>query len=344
MNLAGVSVVAFLLLQYFVGERDLAVTIIDRERRWIRDAFSSYISPNLVRHLIEHPDELALGGERRECTFVMSDLAGFTALVEQAEPEVVVELLNDYVAELAQIALAEEGTLDRIVGDAVAVMFSAPVVQEDHAERALRCALAMDRFACGFADQAAQSGLPVHGTRIGVCSGRVIVGHVGGSGRFDYRALGDPINTAKRLEDANRFIGTRVCVAAATVAGVPDFVGRPIGVLQLAGERDLVHAWEALHDDAPELEWVDVYREVYDLMAGGDRRALGAVRLLERERPGDALVRFHRRRLEAGERGVLVDLSRKGDAHAEPREGTRALPRLSGPRSSTAGCQVIQLD
>ena len=113
LNLTGVSVVAFVLLQYFVGERDLALTVIDRERSWIRDAFSSYISPNLVRHLIEHPDELRPGGERRDCTFVLSDLAGFTSLVEQVEPERVVALLNEYLDEMTRIALAEDGTLDR---------------------------------------------------------------------------------------------------------------------------------------------------------------------------------------------------------------------------------------
>src|SRR4029453_9141753 len=115
-------------------ERDLALTLLDRERSWIRDAFSSYISPNLVSHLIEHPEELKLGGERRDCTFVLSDLAGFTELVEQVDAERVVQLLNEYLDCMTRIALAEDGTLDRIVGDAVAVMFSAPVAQEDHAE------------------------------------------------------------------------------------------------------------------------------------------------------------------------------------------------------------------
>src|SRR5262249_3805214 len=175
LNLGGVSVVAFVLLQYFVGEKDLALTVLDRERRWIREAFSSYISPNLVRHLLDHPDELTLGGERRECSFVLTDLAGFTSLVEQAEPEAVVRLLNEYLEGMTSIALAEDGTLDRIVGDAVAVMFSAPVVQHDHAERAIRCALAMDRFATAFAARERANGLPVGETRIGVSSGPVIV-------------------------------------------------------------------------------------------------------------------------------------------------------------------------
>jgi len=308
MNLAGVSLVAFVLLQYFVGERDLAVTILDRERRWIRDAFSSYISPNLVRHLIEHPEELTLGGERRECTFVLSDLAGFTALVEQAEPETVVALLNDYLEGMTRIALEAEGTLDRIIGDAVAVMFSAPVSQPDHAERALRCALEMDAFASAFTARVSREHGMVCGTRIGVCSGSVIVGHVGSKDRLDYRALGDAINTASRLENANRYFGTRICIASETVGRVPGFTGRRIAVLQLAGKRALVEAWEALQPTAPVLNWVDAYEDAYLQMARGDSGALDLLLGLDQAHPGDPLVRFHLRRLEGGDTGVVVDL------------------------------------
>src|SRR5262249_60489289 len=141
--------------------------------------------------------------------------------------------------------LESEGTLDRIIGDAVAVMFSAPVSQPDHAERALRCALEMDAFASAFTKRVSREHEMVRGTRIGVCSGSVIVGHVGSTDRLDYRALGDAINTASRLESANRYFGTRICVASETVDRVPGFTGRRIAVLQLAGKRALVEAWEA---------------------------------------------------------------------------------------------------
>ena len=309
MNLAGVALVAFVLLQYFVGERDLAVTILDREHRWIRDAFSRYISPNLVRHLIEHPEQLTLGGERRECTFVLSDLAGFTALVEQAEPEAVVMLLNEYLEGMTRIALEAEGTLDRIVGDAVAVMFSAPVSQPDHAERALRCALEMDAFATAFIARVSQEHAALRGTRIGVCSGSVIVGHVGSKDRLDYRALGDAINTASRLENANRYLGTRICVASETVNRVPEFTGRRIGLLQLAGKRELVEAWEALQPSAAAVDWVDAYNEAYEQAANGDPGALDALRELDRAYPGDPLVRLHVQRLESGGSGIVIDLT-----------------------------------
>lgn len=315
MNLAGVSLVAFVLLQYFVGERDLAVTFLYREHRWIRDAFSRYISPNLVRHLIEHPEELTLGGERRDCTFVLSDLAGFTALVEQAEPETVVMLLNEYLEGMTRIALEAGGTLDRIVGDAVAVMFSAPVPQPDHAERALRCALEMDAFASAFTARVSREHPQLRGARIGVCSGSVIVGNVGSTDRLDYRALGDAINTASRLENANRYLGTRICVASETVARVPNFAGRRIAVLQLAGKRVPVEAWEALQPSDPEGEWVDDYEDAYEQMASGDPgAALERLRELDGMYPGDPLVRFHRRRLEEGETGIALDLAARDAA------------------------------
>jgi adenylate cyclase len=189
----------------------------------------------------------------------------------------------------------------------------------------------MDRFARRFAERATRAGAPVGGTRIGVCSGPVIVGHVGGRGRLDYRALGDPINTAKRLEDANRYIGTRVCVAGATVALDPNFVGRPIGLLQLAGKREPVEAWEALQLDAPELASLDTYREAFEHMADERPGALDTLKALERERPDDQLVRFHRRRLEAGERGILIDLSKRPaavPAGRAPAERSPEHPRV----------------
>jgi len=103
------------------------------EKRWIRKAFASYIAPNLVEHLIANPGELSLKGERRECSFVLTDLSDFTPLVERSDAESLVALLNDYFDAMITIVFEHGGTLDRIVGDALVVMFSAPVVQEDHA-------------------------------------------------------------------------------------------------------------------------------------------------------------------------------------------------------------------
>jgi len=281
------------------------------ERRFIRQAFQSYVSPNLVQHLLSNPTQLRLGGERRECSFVMTDLAGFTPLIEKAEPAQVVAWLNEYIDGMIQVAFAHEGTLDRIVGDAVAVMFSAPVEQPDHRRRALACAMAMDAFATGFQAARRAEGIPWGDTRIGVHCGTVMVGNFGGKAIYDYRALGDPINTAARLETVNKQIGTRICISQAIVDAAPEFVGRPVGGLVLKGKSEPIFAFEPLTAEQAASPAIAAYRAAYAaLAAGGPDAAAAFDRVLERA-PDDGLARFHRERLARGETGEIVVLSEK---------------------------------
>lgn len=274
------------------------------ERAFIRGAFARYISPNLVRHLLDHPESLAMGGERRECSFVMTDLAGFTTLVEHSDPTVLLELLNGYIDGMVKIAFRHQGTLDRIVGDAVAVMFSAPVLQPDHAVRALACALEMDAFSRDYVARMRQAGHALGGTRIGVNTGTVTIGNVGGGSIADYRALGDAVNVAARLETVNRQLGTRVCVAASTVRQCPGFSGRPVGELVLKGKEEATLAFEPLPTGSGDA----AYLAAYELMAAGDDRAAAAFAVLAAQ---DPLAAFHRRRLERGETGIRVVLADK---------------------------------
>ncbi|MEM7417001.1 MAG: adenylate/guanylate cyclase domain-containing protein [Gemmatimonadota bacterium] len=244
LNTLGVSTVIAFVLSGFSGEREQALIGLGRRYTSVRRAFSLYVSPNLVDHLLASPQHVELGeGERRECSFVMTDIAGFTSLVERTSPDRVIRVLNDYLAGMTQIALAHGGTIDRIVGDAVAVVFSAPVVQADHARRAIECATEMDRFASAFAKARRDEGVPLGETRIGVNSGTVIVGNVGSDAYLDYRALGDAINTAARLESANRELGTRVCIGEETAAQCPELELRPVGELKLRGKSEPVRAY-----------------------------------------------------------------------------------------------------
>lgn len=283
----------------------------ERAERFVRRAFSSYVSPNLVTHLIEHPETLRLGGERRECSFVTTDLAGFTGLVERSEPDQVVALLNEYLSGMTAIAFRHEGTIDKIVGDAVAVLFGAPSPQPDHAQRAVACALEMDAFARRFAAAKRAAGLPLGRTRIGVNSGAAIVGNVGGGGMFDYRALGDMINTASRLESANRAFGTRICVAGATVAQCPGFLGRPVGRVLLRGKTRPIDVYNALHPEEDNAPNVVAYRAAYALMEAEDPAAREAFAEAAAAFPEDPLIVFHFARLTAGESGALIELADK---------------------------------
>lgn len=281
------------------------------QQRWIRKAFASYISPKLVNELVENPAQLKLGGERREISVVITDLEGFTPLVERNPPAVVVPALNDYLDGMIRIAFDYDGTVDKIVGDAVHVMFGAPVADPRLGERALACALAFDAFACAFADEQRRSGLAFGNTRIGVNAGQAIVGNFGGELRFDYTAHGDVINTASRLEGANKLLGTRICVSEAVVERCPGFVGRPAATLLLKGKTQPVRVFEPLPEEAagsPKLRaWIEAFR----LLEARDPAAEAAFAVIAAANPDDPLARLHLRRLRAGETGTLLTLTEK---------------------------------
>jgi adenylate cyclase len=301
----GITIVAVFTTLSLAG-----YVLAERQRRFVQRAFSSFVSPNLVHYLMRHPEQLRLRGERRECSFVMTDLAGFTPLVESTAPEALVDLLNQYLDGLIGIAFAHDGTLERIVGDAVSVHFSAPVVQPDHARRALACALEIDRFAAAFAERMQRAGIPFGHTRIGVHTGDVIVGNFGGRSQLDYRAFGDPINTTARLESANRFFGTRIAVSADTVTRCPPTPLRPVGALVFRGKQRPIETYTPLAANEIAAGLADSYGRAYALAAAQAPAALAAFEACAMRFPQDGLVRFHLERLRAGGRGIEIQLEK----------------------------------
>jgi adenylate cyclase len=285
----------------------------EREQRWIKQAFSRYVSPNRVSHLIAHPDSMALGGRRQECSFIFTDLADFTSLMESIDPAKAVVLLNDYLDQMIAIAFKHEGTLDRIVGDAVAIMFSAPMVQSDHRARAFNCAMEMNTFANTYATALNAKGIQFGKTRIGIHSGEVIVGNFGGSTMFDYRALGDAVNTAARLESVNKHLGTHICLSEATLFGCPDAHVRPIARLVLKGKSQALQVFEPLTENyltcyAP----LDAYCAAYQRMVKEtDISSVNYFSELALLYPLDPLVALHQQRLSKGERGDLIVMTEK---------------------------------
>jgi adenylate cyclase len=287
----------------------------ERRQAWIRQAFSRYVSPNLVTHLIDHPGALELGGKRQQCSFVFTDLAGFTTLMEQMNPADAVGVLNVYLDRMIAIAFSHQGTLDRVVGDAVAIMFSAPLPQVDHQRRALACAMEMQRFAQNYEAELKARGMAFCQTRIGVHSGEVIVGNFGGAAIFDYRALGDPVNTASRLEAANKNLGTLICMSDATLQGCPDALVRPIGRLLLPGKTQALMTYEpnvsALTAPLNSPDHWPAYKQAFELMRLENPQALPAFEALHRLHPQDRLVKLHHDRLVSGAKGDLITLNSK---------------------------------
>lgn len=281
----------------------------DRQQRWLRKAFASYVAPSVVDELVRHPQRLALGGARREITSLFTDLEGFTPLVEKNPPERIVPILNAYLDGLIRIVLRHQGTVDKIIGDAIHAIFGAPLPSPDHAARAVACALELAAFGRRFAEEQRAAGLAFGITRIGVNSGNAIIGNFGGALRFDYTAHGDVVNTASRLEGANKRLGTEVLVSAATAARCPEFRGRRAGILLLKGKTDPVAVFEPLAD--ADRDWLGAYDEAYQAMADGQPAASALFATLAERYPDDRLAALHCRRLQAGERGATIVMTGK---------------------------------
>jgi adenylate cyclase len=232
--------------------------------------------------------------------------------MESIDPGDAVALLNVYLDEMIAIAFRHDGTLDRIVGDAVAIMFSAPVPQADYRARALACALDMDSFARRNSMELQAKGIRFGATRIGVHAGEVIVGNFGGSNIFDYRALGDPVNTASRLESVNKHLGTRMCISEAILAGCPGASVRPVGRLVLKGKSQALAVFEpVIEDSGKALAPLAEYNAAFTALKNEEPAAQGLFQTLLQAYPDDPLVALHSRRLQAQERGDLIVMSEK---------------------------------
>ncbi len=279
-----------------------------QQRQLVRHAFEHYLAPPVVARLLRDPSQLTRAAERREISFLFTDIAGFTALVEQIPAERMAGLLNRYLDGVMSRVVEHGGLVDKIQGDAVAAMFGAPEPQDDHRRRAIRCALAIDGFAEAFRSECRAQGVPFGHTRIGVHSGIALVGNFGGSQRFDYTAHGDVVNTASRLEGANRFFGTRILASRETAepTGMP---ARPIGELLLKGKSRPLEVVEPLPDAAC---WLPLYLAFYRALADGRKEeAAGLLPELAGIRPGDPVLDFYRRRLAQGIFDVRVELPGK---------------------------------
>lgn len=276
------------------------------EKRFIRRAFSRFVDRSVVDQLIADPSKLSLGGERRELTYIFTDIANFTSLTEKSDPAVLLPILNSYLDGMTRIVLEHTGTIDRIAGDSLAIIFNAPVDQPHHPAQAVGCAMALDAFAQAFADDQQASGFQFGGTRIGVHSGWAVIGNFGGDVFFDYTAHGDMVNTAARLETVNKHLGTRVCVSGVTAARCPETSFRPIGTLILKGKTEGLETFEPLTAEQADSQAIAAYGEAFEMMKRGDPAAAGAFRNLVQEYPRDTLAALHNRRLARGETGVTI--------------------------------------
>ncbi|TWA99680.1 adenylate/guanylate cyclase domain-containing protein [Bradyrhizobium stylosanthis] len=271
-------------------------------------ALSRHFSPQLAKRLAASGESDGIEVQWREVATIFTDITGFTSLVESAPPETLGMLLNEYVGGMTEIAFTHEGTVTKIIGDAIQVLFNAPGDQRDYATRAVACAHDLDVWAEAFSARWRARGVSFGTTRIGVHAGPALVGNFGGNRFFDYTAYGDTINIAARLEAANKQLGTRICVSATVAKEADNFRGRPVGELMLRGRSEPLRAFEPLPQQKFEAPETAQYSEAFAKMEAGDAAAMPAFAALVGMHADDPLAGFHLKRLLNGAKGIRMQL------------------------------------
>jgi adenylate cyclase len=273
-----------------------------------RMQLARYFSPGLVGSLTSEMEDVNLGAQRRDVTSMFTDITRFTTLVEGLDPHTIGPLLNEYLTGMTEIVFDYGGTLVKIIGDGLNVLFGAPTDQPDHAVRAVACALTLDRYAEAFRVRWLEKDVAVGTTRIGIHAGLALVGNFGGGRFFDYTAYGDTINIAARLEAANKQLGTHICVSGGVVERIADFHGRPVGNVILRGRIEPLMIYEPLTEERHADTLTADYTAAYAMAEACDAAALAVFAALLGRDSGDGLVSFHLKRLLTGATGILVAL------------------------------------
>ena len=221
-----------------------------RQKQFIKNAFSQYLSPAVIDGLIANPHRLKLGGERRHISIFFSDVQSFTSLSEKLSPETLTELLNQYLTEMTNIILEHGGTIDKYEGDAIIAFWNAPSDQSDHALRAINAAIKCQSRLAELAESfKAKVGRPLW-TRIGLNTGDAIVGNMGSNLRFDYTMLGDSVNLASRLEGLNKQFGTYLMCSLQTKKEAEEhgcrLKWRELGRVSVVGKTEAVNVFEPI--------------------------------------------------------------------------------------------------
>ena len=237
----------------------------ERERARLKKAFQSYVAPEVVNQIIKHPENLRLGGERRELSILFSDIRGFTSLSETMDPEALVEVLHEFLDPMSEIIVKHGGTIDKYIGDAIMALFGAPLDMPDHSRQACRTALEMVQGLKALDQEWLELGRPTLRIGIGINSGPVSVGNMGSSRLFDYTAIGDNVNLASRLEGLNKFYGTEILVSATTAQHLGnDFYFREVDLVRVKGKKQPIVIYEVLGEGIPEealARFLELYRQ-----------------------------------------------------------------------------------
>lgn len=233
------------ILISYVGSIVFSYMSERRQKVLIKTMFGHYVNRSVVDEMVEHPERLRLAGDRREMTVMFTDIENFTSIAEKMKAEELVKMLNEYLNEMTGIVFNNSGTVDKYEGDAIMVFWGAPVLQPDHAVRACSTAVEMQQALIPMRRRWIETGRKPINVRIGINTGEMIVGNIGGSGKFEYTVIGDSVNIGARLEGANKQYKTNIMISESTYNKVADrVIARELDMLVVAGRTEPIRVYE----------------------------------------------------------------------------------------------------
>lgn len=310
----------------------LAETLIDfantnKDKKFIKNAFSQCLSPDVVDEIVADPSSLKLGGEKRDMTAIFTDIQKFSGFSELLTASELVALLNYYLTEMSDIIMEERGTVDKYEGDAIIALVGAPLKMEDHAKRACAAALKMKKAEYRMnreIEQIAASPKPdgmddelynafcilVKNnrrifTRIGINSGEMVAGFMGSENKKNYTMMGNNVNLASRLEGVNKQYSTHgILMSQATRDGLGDeFIVRSLDRVQVVNVNTPIRLYEllALREGASQklIDYVEKWESTMKLFEAGEyKKALDGFKEMSKADPGDLVAKYYAKLIE----------------------------------------------
>lgn len=248
-----------------------------REKIFLTQAFRQYLSPAVIDQLMNNHSSLKLGGEEKEITAYFCDIEGFTSISESLSPEIITIALNRYLTAMTDVIIEHGGTLDKYFGDAIVAFWNAPVTQENHAKLAVEAAIAAQAKLKEMQQELFELTGKVFKQRIGLNTGKVIVGNMGSTRRFNYSMLGDTVNLASRLEGLNKQFGTYTMCSQSTMEAAArngsDYYFQEVGNVAVAGKQSSVKVFTPMPKEtasSPEkAAQIETFSKAYELFKKG---------------------------------------------------------------------------
>lgn len=227
----------------------------EREKRRVKGAMSAHLSEKVMQHILAHPDNVKLGGSKKEITVLFCDIRGFTSYCDNRDSAEVMDVLNEYMEEMTQVVHKYDGTVDKYIGDCIMAFWNAPQPQADHAQRAVCCAMEMRYALANFKTKRAGLDIELFECGIGIHTGEALVGNMGSSLKRSYTAMGSTVNMGARLEALTKRLNERILISEATLkqltgefpltdrgeATVPGF-STPVHVYAVGADQDITSA------------------------------------------------------------------------------------------------------